>query len=322
MAIKWVMWPQNGRWLDMDKQIHDIFHPRNTKKKLPLPQPVRYFEAEPFRSETPRREVRGPDGRLHNTRDYAVLYEDGAVEWWQNGRAHTDDDSPAIYVGPSTATRIKMGSGIRGHSHDLLHLYNDDKIWCVDGPIHREGAPAIENYGTSDRREYWCEGRRHHATEPAVTESRRRTWYYHGLIHREDKPAVLVDWSYGVESVCYWYGQRLAFDATLDKDFPVGEPPPMLVLHALANSSTCPDLDDARVVALLARASELMPELNCLSGSVQDSDWEQFRLTVCTFLGDPVAYRSQGCDTLPLPDGVGEEDFQMPGDAVEDRKGA
>lgn len=306
----------------MDKQTRDIFHPRNAKKKLPLPQPVRYFEAEPFRRETPRREVRGPDGRLHNTRDYAVLFEDGAVEWWQNGRAHTDDDSPAIYVGQSTATHIEMGSGIRGCDCDRLCLSNDDRVWCVDGLIHRDGGPAIENYGTSDRREYWCAGRRHHATEPAVTECGSKTWYYHGLIHRENKPAVVVDWSYGVESVCYWYGQKLAFDATLDESFPVDEPPQMLVLHALANSSTCPDLGDARVAALLARACELMPELNFLSGSGQDSDWEQLRLTVCTFLDDPVKYRLRASDTLPLPDGIGEDDFRQASDVAADGKAA
>ena len=306
----------------MDKQTHDIFHPRNTKKKLPLPQPVRYFEAEPFRRETPCREVRGPDGRLHNTKDYAVRFEDGAVEWWQNGRAHTDDDSPAIYVGQSTATRVEMGSGIRGCGGERLCLSNDDRVWCVDGLIHRDGGPAIENYGTSDRREYWCAGRRHHATEPAVTECGLKTWYYHGLIHREDKPAVVVDWSYCVESVCYWYGQKLAFDATLDESFPVDEPPPMLVLHALANSSTCPDLGDVRVAALLARACELMPELNFLYGSVQGSDWEQLRLTVCTFLDDPVKYRLQASDTLPLPDGIGEDDFWQASDVAADGKAA
>lgn len=307
----------------MDNQTHDIFHPRNTRRKLPLPQPVRYFEAEPIRSRsaTPVREVRGPNGRLHNTLDYAVMFEDGAVEWWQNGRAHTDDDSPAIYVGKSTAVSIVMSTGLQGYGFGRLCLSDNDRVWCVDGLIHRNGGPAIDNYGTSDRREYWCDGRRHHATEPAVTEHGSKTWYYHGLIHREDKPAVVVDWGHVVVSVCYWYGQQLAFDRTLDESFPVDEPPPMLVLHALANSSNWPDFDDARIVALLSRAYELMPELDFLFGSIDNSDWEQIRLMVCSFLDDPEKYRSQTIDTIPLPDGVGEDDCQHAGDVAADGKG-
>jgi hypothetical protein len=151
---------------------------------------------------------------------------------------------------------------------------------------------------------------------------REKLWYYHGLLHREDGPAYMVNSRYGGEHTCYWYGRKLAFDEPLDYDFPADEPPPVLLLHALAHSQSCPDLDDDHVASMIGRASELMPELSVLSGGIDDSAWEPVRLTVWTFLHEPEKYRAQTCDTLPLPDGIGDDDCQHAGDVAADRKGA
>jgi hypothetical protein len=307
----------------MDHTTNAIYHPANTRETLPLPLALRYFESEPcWRTEPPRFALRDSDERLHCDDGVAVQFEDFATEYWRHGRAHREDGLPAIYIQGSTAIELPLVSGARDINHGSLRLAPNTEICCVDGLIHSDDGAAIVNHGDSDtfRMEYWCRGRRHCADGVAVETSMEKIWFYHGLVHREDGPAYMLDSRLGELFVCYWYGRRFSFDKPLDYDFPADEPPPLLILHALAYSDSCPDFENVLVASMIARACELMPELSLLSGGVEDSEWESFRTTIWTFLHEPEKYQMRASDTLPLPAGIGEDCYPQAGDVVADRK--
>ena len=294
----------------MDDTIKDIYHPANTKEKLPLPLPMRYFEAEPsWRSELPDKEHRDGDERLHREGGLAIQFKDGATEYWRHGRAHREGGLPAIHIQESTAIVLPFDSGMRNDSPIVLSLLPNSEICCYDGLIHSVKNAAIENHADSDsyRVEYWCRGRRHCADGFAVKTSREELWYYHGLLHREDGPACILKSRQGEQFTCYWYGRKLAFDESLDDDFPVDEPPPLLVLYALLYSESHPDLDDGKVLAMIARTWELMPELALLAHHVDDSDWAVFKSTIREFLFDRETHQNRIVDTNPLPAGFSED---------------
>lgn len=307
----------------MDHTDNPIYHPANTSETLPLPLALRYFEAEPcWRSEAPEFALRDADERLHCDDGVAVQFEDGATEYWWHGRAHRERGLPAIYITDTNAIELPLGSSERYIVPDALRLNPGSEICCVDGLIHCDDGAAICNHGDEDTycMEYWFRGRRHCSNGPAVETMEWELWYYHGLLHREDGPACKAKRRKGSKHTCYWYGRKLAFDEPLAYDFPTDEPPPALVLHALAHSEFCPDFEDERVVSMIWRASTAMPELAVLVGVIDDATWESIRAAVWTFLHEPEKYRSQTSDTIPLPDGIGEDDFQQAGDVVVDRK--
>ena len=294
----------------MSSTPYNIHHPANTCEKLPLPRPLRYFEAEPdWYPESPSLEVRDSNGRLHNEHEVAIRFADGATGYWRHGRAHRDNGKPAIYITEVNSVQLFLESATRDPDLDCVYLLPHSEIRCVDGLIHNDFGAAIVNHGdeTTYCMEYWCRGRRHCADGPAVQTSNQELWYYHGLLHREDGPAFKSKTRNGAELACYWYGRKLAFDEWLDEDFPADEPPPLLVLHALANSESGPDFDDEKVVSMIARTCKLMPELNLLAYGVGVFDWEMFKGRIQTFLHEPAKYRWPNSDTLALPEGIGDD---------------
>lgn len=299
---------QTERLLDMSNTITDIRRPSNTKEVLPLPLPLRYFEAEPWRGENqPLYAIRDEDERLHCDDGVAVRFEDFGTEYWRHGRVHRDGDRPALYIEYSNSIELPLGSAVREEESSLVTLAPGSEVYCVDGVIHREGGAAIVNHGGADTyvMEYWCRGRRHCSDGPAVTAASVQLWYYHGLLHREDGPACIR--SDIAESTCYWYGRALSFDAGLSEDFPVDEPPALLVLHALATSEWCPDLQDIGISQMVARACTLMPALGLMKADMEPSAWELFRKAIEHYLRDPSRGAATSPDSLPLPDGFAEE---------------
>ena len=304
------MLPQTGRRLDMSNTSYNIYHPANTCEKLPLPLPLRYFEAEPgCYPERPSDEKRDADGRLHSENDFAICFADGAYEYWRHGRANRDNGLPAIYVSKSNAVELLLESASREEELDCVRLLPGAEIRCVDGLIHNDSGPAIVHHVDEHTYsyEYWCRGRRHCDDGAAIRTSSFELWCYHGLLHRADGPAFKSKKGKDSELTCYWYGRKLAFDESLDDDFPADEPPPLLVLHALANSESCPYFDDEKVVNMIARTFKLMPELNFLAEGVGVFDWEMFKGRVRIFLDEPAKYQWPNSDTLALPEGFGDD---------------
>ena len=71
-----------------------------------------------------------------------------------------------------------------------VKVYDDGyKEWWLNGKLHREDGPAIED---SDGNKYWyLNGQLHREDGPAIEDSDgSKSWYKHGNLHREDGPAV------------------------------------------------------------------------------------------------------------------------------------
>jgi hypothetical protein len=69
----------------------------------------------------------------------------------------------------------------------LIDKYGD-KRWYLNGNLHREDGPAIEEV---DGTKFWyLNGERHREDGPAVINNESKLWYKDGTLHREDGPAV------------------------------------------------------------------------------------------------------------------------------------
>jgi hypothetical protein len=65
----------------------------------------------------------------------------------------------------------------------------DDRVWRVDGQLHRTDGPAVEQADGS--REWYVNGLLHRTDGPAAEwADGTRKWYLNGLLHRTDGPAV------------------------------------------------------------------------------------------------------------------------------------
>lgn len=66
---------------------------------------------------------------------------------------------------------------------------NGTKHWFLNGKLHREDGPAIEDTGGSN---FWFQnGKRHREDGPAVEwDDGTKKWYLNGKLHREDGPAL------------------------------------------------------------------------------------------------------------------------------------
>ena len=89
---------------------------------------------------------------------------------------------------------------------------NGDKHWYLNGNLHREDGPAIEN--SNGDKHWYLNGELHREDGPAVEYAdgdkhwylNGKRWYLNGKRHREDGPAV--EYSNGYKS---WYlnGEKL-----------------------------------------------------------------------------------------------------------------
>ena len=79
-------------------------------------------------------------------------------------------------------------------------IYTDGtKEWLLNGKIHREDGPAIEDANGS--KHWYLNGKRHREDDPAIEyASGTKEWRLNGKIHREDGPAVEY-----VNGDKYWY---------------------------------------------------------------------------------------------------------------------
>ncbi len=74
-----------------------------------------------------------------------------------------------------------------------------DKLWYLNGELHREDGPAIER--KSGTKEWWLNGKLHRVGGPAIEFSTgTKMWYLNGICHRADGPAV--EYADGVK---HWY---------------------------------------------------------------------------------------------------------------------
>ena len=132
-------------------------------------------------------------GKLHAIGEPALQFNDGAEEHWFHGRLQSTDDKPALCVAESNACVVRAYLNHSEHK-TTLRLRPLTRVWCEDGFIHREGAPAIICSGDPfPYQEWWTHGLRHRVDGPAFIRdfdgSVHEQWWQHGLKHRDGGPA-------------------------------------------------------------------------------------------------------------------------------------
>lgn len=213
------------------------------------------------------------EGKLHAVGEPALRFDDGAEEHWVHGRLQSTDDRPALYVHLSNACQVKAVSWNDSREHEELDLTPFTHVWCDDGFIHRDGAPAVINYGHEEdaHEEWWQHGLRHRDGAPAVEAFDVCKWFQHGLLHREDGPAVDYTSAKGAgfrglrfwENRWFWHGRRMLSNATFSESFDYDQAPPEFVLRALAYAYAYSGYVVTTPKAI-ARASAVFPDLASL----------------------------------------------------------
>jgi hypothetical protein len=174
-------------------------------------------------------EVEARHWRDHDVADFCAPTRDG-IHKTGSGIAYIEDgvlhrtDGPALQKGPFFADEQPlMEHRFRGNLHreDGPAMYQGDFcVWYlhglehrIDGPstdlgggsveyrqydvLHREDGPAVEG---PQSRSFHIDGRLHRVGGPAIINEGCESWYRHGLIHREDAPAItMLD---GSETYC------------------------------------------------------------------------------------------------------------------------
>lgn len=158
---------------DKDYYVHGVKH------RLDGPATDHHFEKEWFVNGV-RHRLDGPasilsyaeyyyvNGKIHRDNDEpAILYKDGAREWFKEGKRHRDNDKPAMV------------------------LANGDQYYYINDKRHRENGPAvIAANGT--HLEYLKNNVHHREDGPAIKYSNGDSFYYiHGKLHNENGPASI-----------------------------------------------------------------------------------------------------------------------------------
>jgi hypothetical protein len=63
-----------------------------------------------------------------------------------------------------------------------------NKMWYVNGKLHRDDAPAIE--WRNGATEWYQHGKRHRIGAPAIEFTNGKEWWMNNKLHREDGPAI------------------------------------------------------------------------------------------------------------------------------------
>ena len=100
--------------------------------------------------------------------------------------------------------------GDRHREHDPAIEFDDDgyKAWYLNGKLHREDGPAIEE--ADGYKAWYLNGKRHREDGPAIRKADGyKAWYLNGERHREGGPAI--EWPDGYDE---WYlnGKQLTED--------------------------------------------------------------------------------------------------------------
>ena len=277
------------------------------KKKIPAiksPHPKRLFSG--FREYDPSaltRDKRDNKGKCHASGEPAVRFDDGAEEWWTHGRLQSQDDFPALSVMTSNSGSFTVAS-FRGCAlHEQVLLLPNTQVWCEDGFIHRDNAPAVIHSGDefTSCEEWWVKGLRHRVENPAYTSKRFDLWYEHGLLHRTNGPAILVKLndkqSEVTNSSWYWHGEKMVEYADFIQEFDYASADPEFALNAFAYIYEHVGKAAPCEKAIL-RGSSLYPDLGVLlnATSGDDSSGQFVANSICDFLSG----KTSKCEILSI----------------------
>ena len=197
---------------------------------MPVAPTCRFFQSEFGRLRSPLFEQRDADGRLHCTDGPAVVFDDGAEEWWSHGRVHRTS-GPAISFKQSNMVVVESTAPYVTHGLvRRLHVPHSH-VWCQNGLLHRTDGPADTN-ALGKGVEWWVNGRPHRDNSPAVIQSKQRFWFQHGLLHRSDGPAFID----GTTQFWYWNGVAYTGASGVNQRFTTDSVPAEFFLNAMVLS--------------------------------------------------------------------------------------
>lgn len=248
-----------------------IWEPENSHTRLQLPKPFNVFSAPPpIRAGELVRRV-NPGGAPHSDSSPAIEFQGGGFEWWRHGQLHRDGDLPAMRVERANLFMLTRFSGIFYKPGFELQAVPGTEIWCTDGVIHREDKPAVRMVfdDGSFYDEYWCNGRVHNSSGPAIRTSKLEVWFYHGLAHREDGPSAISHESPDKRYFWAWYGNVMVEDGFVRPEFPFESPPAKYLLEALLDAKFS-DTVIPSLKLMEPHVVSLMPDFQQLSANCCD----------------------------------------------------
>jgi hypothetical protein len=97
----------------------------------------------------------------------------------------------------------------------ILKIFdNGSKVWYLNGQLHREDGPAVEDI--SGYKQWWLNGKFHRKDGPAIERpSGFKIWYQNGILHREDGPAV----SHADGTVEYWLNGKFIAEGMIPENW-------------------------------------------------------------------------------------------------------
>jgi hypothetical protein len=153
---------------------------------------------------------------LYHREDGPAFISDGRVEYWINGVQYEEGVGGRLTPIHPLEESYEEGEGeayeethYHGQEPTIEYVkYNNGReeygYWKHGRwHLHREDGPAFV-MGDGDVQEYYQHDRLHRVNGPAVIGNGRKEWWFNGLLHREDGPAIEYDngrvkyWIHGV----------------------------------------------------------------------------------------------------------------------------
>ena len=234
---------------------------------MPAAPICRFFQSEFGRLRSPLFEKRDAHGLLHCTNGPAVVFEDGAEEWWNHGRVHRTC-GPAISFKQSNMVVIKCTAPYV--SHGLVRKFHvpHSHVWCQNGLLHRADGPAVTN-ALGKGVEWWVNGRPHRDNGPAVIKSEQGFWFQHGLLHRSDGPAFID----GRNQFWYWNGTAYTNASGVNKRFRTDGVPAEFFLNAMLLSDDSVSAQISKHPSTVAEIRKVLPTIENIILTTDGLGW-------------------------------------------------
>lgn len=129
------------------------------------------------------------NGKLHRRNGPAVEYTDGVKEWWYNGKRHNLKG----YAIVSNENKLTFRNG----KYDPSYIKDGKKMFDINGDRFFDIIKRL--YNVMNKFEH---------TLLILDRNNVKSYYYNGMLHREDGPAEEIDYSENWCKTWYMYGVK------------------------------------------------------------------------------------------------------------------
>jgi hypothetical protein len=143
------------------------------------------------------------DGLRHREDGPAVERVDGTKAWWLKGKCYSKAEwkiaVEKLKKSEHRVLELMSGEPVKDNFTGIIKWFHGTKEWYLNGKLHREDGPAVEDADGS--KEWWLNNQRHRVDGPAIEYAiGTKQWWLNGKRHREDGPAI--EWANGSK---HWY---------------------------------------------------------------------------------------------------------------------